>query len=448
VRSTTRPAGQPGFLTAETVAGLPARVWDYGWGGPESRWSGLDFSAYATDQLRYGRLLLDGGLRYDLSRGSAAGSQGQISWSGLSPRIVARVRPFGGPGLVLLAGYARYMNRLPLNLLAYGDPTAPQGRVYRWRDDDGDGRFEPEERGELLSRVGPGGEVATIDPALRAPRSRDVFVGLESRKGPWAFRFLAYHRRESSLVTSINVGAPFSAYDVYYIPDPGNDIHGTTREQMLPIYNRRPETFGQDRYLLTNDPEKARGKGLEVLVERSLGNRFRLLLGATASKSVGPAAYRGFDATQNDQGVVGERLELPNASTLSKGRLFFERGYNLKIAATYMAPHDLRLGAVARYQDGQHFARLVIPTDLNQGPEPVRGITNGESRFTFVLTFDARVEKSFSLGPRRLAAVLEAFNLGGSSIEVEEHVIWDPSYRATSAVQPPRTVRLGLQLDF
>jgi len=58
------------------------------------------------------------------------------------------------------------------------------------------------------------------------------------------------------------------------------------------------------------------------------------------------------------------------------------------------------------------------------------------------------VEKGFTVGRGRLAAVVEVFNLGGSSIEVEEHVIWGPSYRATSAVQPPRVVRLGLRLDF
>jgi hypothetical protein len=45
----------------------------------------------------------------------------------------------------------------------------------------------------------------------------------------------------------------------------------------------------------------------------------------------------------------------------------------------------------------------VIPLDLNQGPEPVKGIYNGDSRFTYVLTIDARIEKGFTLGRTRLA---------------------------------------------
>ena len=217
---------------------------------------------------------------------------------------------------------------------------------------------------------------------------------------------------------------------------------------MLPIYNRKIESFGRDRYLLTNDATEGSGKGLEISIDGRIAKRVRVLVGATASKTDSPSAYRGYLATENDQGLVGERLELPNAATLSKGRLFFERGYTIKIAGTYDAPHGFRFGAVARYQDGQHFARFVIPRDLNQGPEPVKGIYNGDSRFTYVLTIDARLEKGFNLGRTRLAGIVEAFNLRGTGIEVEEDVTWGPTYRATSAVQPPRALRLGLRLDF
>jgi hypothetical protein len=223
---------------------------------------------------------------------------------------------------------------------------------------------------------------------------------------------------------------------------------GSQDDWWLPVFDRRTETFGDDRYLLTNDTTKATIRGLELTLDGRIGKRVRILAGATASKTRGPAAYRGFLATENDQDVIGDRLEDPNSATLARGRLFFERGYTIKIAGTYEAPRDLHFGLVARYQDGQHFARFVIPTDLNQGPEPIRGITNGDSRFTYVLTFDARVEKGFAVGGVRLTGMLEAFNLCGSDIEVEENVIWGPAYRTTSAVQPPRAVRLGLRVDF
>jgi len=436
-------------LTPETVGGFPARVWDYGWTGSTS-WRGTDLSAYLTDQFRYRQLSVDAGVRFESAHASAANSEGRIEWTGVTPRVVARLRPLPTerPGLTLLAGYAEYQSRLPLNLLAYGDPNAPHGAAYQWIDQNHDGVFQADERGLLIARVGPGGPRATIDPGLQPTRSKEVFIGWEAQIGTFTTRFLAYSRRERNLVTSVNYGAPTSAYDVTYIPDPGDDIVGGTTLQMLPIYNRRIESFGRDRYLLTNDPTTGTGKGMEISVDGRIGKRVRMLIGATASKTDSPSAYRGYLATENDQGLVGERLELPNAATLSKGRLFFERGYTIKIAGTYDAPHDFHFGAVARYQDGQHFARFVIPPDLNQGPEPVKAITNGDSRFTYVLTIDARLEKGFTLGRTRLAGVVEAFNLRGTGIEVEEDVTWGPSYRTTSAVQPPRALRLGLRFDF
>ncbi len=445
--SSTRPAGPPG-LTAETVDGLPARVWDFGWAGPESHWRAFDLAAYADDQITYGRLSVDAGLRFEATHASRAGSSGTIDWDALSPRLLARFRPARWRGLALLAGYARYRHRLPLNLLGYGDPAAAQGLVYRWLDANGDRVFQPGEQGPLVARIGPGGPDASIDRGLQAPTSREVFVGCDVRAGAWNVRFLAYHRREFHLVTSVDVGAPLSAYDVSFVPDPGNDIAGGTDNQMLPIYNRRPESFGADRYVLTNDAEKGQDKGYELAISGMIGKRFRLLVGGTNSISMSPAGYRGFLVTENDQGLVGERLEDPNAQTSSKGRLFFERGYTLKAAASYRAPGDLRLGIAARYQDGQHFARMVIPTYLNQGPEPIQAVYNGRSRFSYVLTVDARVEKGFTIGRARLAAVLEAFNFPGEAVEVEESVAWGPTYRDTSAVQPPRAFRLGVRVDF
>src|SRR5262249_55518549 len=79
VRATTRPAGRLG-QTGELVDGQPARIWEYGWAGPVSRWSGFDIAAYGTDQIRYGRLSVDAGLRYEAARARAEGAKGEIEW--------------------------------------------------------------------------------------------------------------------------------------------------------------------------------------------------------------------------------------------------------------------------------------------------------------------------------------------------------------------------------
>jgi hypothetical protein len=437
-------------LTPETVNGIAARVWDYGWAGPEARWSGTEAVAWAADRVRLGPLALEAGLRWDRTHASRASDSASIDWTSLSPRLSARFALLGEGRLSALAGWGRYAHRLPLDLLAFGDATAAQGAVYRWDDRDGDARFQPGEMGPLVARAGPGSPAGSLDPRLQPPRTDEAAAGLEARiGGQWRGRLVALRRRERRLIAAVNVGLGPSDYAVRRVPDPGGDLLGAADDQMLPIYDRLPESFGRDLDLLTNPVgENSLHEGVEVALEGTIGRRAWLRLGATASRTTGPAANRGFGALENDQGLVGERLETPNAETNSRGRLFFDRAYTLKIAGGWRAPGDVRLAAVARYQDGQPFARLVIASGLAQGADVVQAIPNGRSRFAFTLTVDARVEKGFALGRRRLAGTLEVFNLGGSAREVEEDVTTGASFRAVTAVQPPRAVRLGLRIDF
>ena len=114
----------------------------------------------------------------------------------------------------------------------------------------------------------------------------------------------------------------------------------------------------------------------------------------------------------------------------------------------YRLPHDATVGIIARYQDGQHFARLVIVPDLNQGPEAIRAFRNGKTRFTYTLTIDVRLQKQIAVGERTLAIVIDAFNLVNKAKEVEEFPVSGPLSRLTAAVQPPRAIHIGAKFTF
>ena len=458
----------------ETVDGLPARVWDYAWAGPDSHRHVRDLAAWAADRIILrDRLSVEAGLRLDASVGAADGAAQGVSWTTVSPRVSARLRLTDSGRLTLFGGYADYRHRLLMAPLAFGDPNAPQAAVHRWQDVNGDGAFDPVERGVLVARVGPAAgaaddPLAGIDPGLRPPRTREFVAGLElSPGGDWLVRLTGFDRRERDLIESVDVGVPLSGYTVRYLPDPAGDILGSQDDQLLPVYDRKPETFGLDRYLLTNPAGHAGlHQTVELRVEKILGPRLLLLAGGTASRTEIAGANRGFRVTENDQGVIGELHDDPNADTHSRGRSFFDRAFTLKIAAAYRAPSDWRLGATARYQDGQPFGRIVVVPDLAQGPEAVPATPRGQiargwavdsegryvvpsgHRFTYTLTVDLRVEKGLRLGASRLALLAEAFNVLGTRNEVEEDPVWGRHFRTPTAVQPPRVVRFGLRLDF
>jgi hypothetical protein len=122
----------------------------------------------------------------------------------------------------------------------------------------------------------------------------------------------------------------------------------------------------------------------------------------------------------------------------------------VKIAGVYEAPWHVRVGTAVRYQDGQHFARFVIPTGLNQGPEPIKGIYNGDSR----LLLRPHHRRARREGVRRrpqspVRGVRSLQPAPGTGIEVEERT-WSGARTtvtrpavAAAARHPPR-----LRYDF
>jgi len=435
----------------ELVAGIPARVWDYsGWQTP-SRWSRSSIAAYAGDQVEISeRLLLTGGLRFERVTGDAAGAAQGVSWHDLYPRVSARWEPTGSRRFSLFSGFGRYGYALPLRWLAVGDPVAPVASVYRWLTTSGVRPPQPSEIGPLVARVGPGtgGDTrfSTIEPGLERPRFDELILGVESRRGAsTVIRLAGIGRWEKQNVALTNPGVPDASYSIVYVSDGG--IGGL--DLILPAFNRNPSTFGADRYALTN-PAGAAAKvfGLDLTMETRTERLF-LLAGGTAGYFEGVPANRGFLLIENDRGLIGETFTNPNARTYTvKSRPFTDRGYTLKISGVYHFPREVRLGAIARYQDGQPFARHVVFAGLNQGPEAVRAFENGGTRFMFTLTLDARLQKGIQVGRSRVDILLDGYNLLNKGDEIEESQIDGPTWRKITAVQPPRALHAGVRVTF
>jgi hypothetical protein len=450
-RNTASTHGQTSPPVAELVDGLAARVWEYEYRAAESRWASTEFAGYLTDRLMLGaRATLDAGVRFDIARGSADGAENGVSWVSAEPRVAARwvvVRP-----LAFFGGYARYAHRLPLDYFAYGDPGAAAGRVYRWNDLNRDSVLQAGEYGALIAAVGPCCNLTApnrIDPDLRRPTTDEGVVGIETRFGGWSLRIAAVKRSERDLVGSVDVGAGDDAYDLRYVVDLGEPFRDPPELRPLAVYDRRPSSFGHDQYLLTNPPDTfGKFDGFEVTIEGRIGSRFRTHFDGTSYQGWVMAGNRGFRVFESDPGVIGELFENPNARTYAYGHGFVDRGYVIKWWTQYIAPQNYAVSAVARYQDGQPFSRLAIIPDLNQGPEAINGYRLGRTRFTFTFSLDVHVEKTFSVGRGRVAAILEVFNLLDTDNEVEEDVTTGSTFRVPTAVQPPRAARIGVRVAF
>lgn len=437
----------------EYVNGLPARIWDFTNPATASEWRELTLDGYVADTIALApRLTINGGIRFELLRAyqtaNAAGPA--ASWQDFYPRAGVHVALTDFWQIAAFAQYGRYAHRLPLTDLAWGDPDAPTANIYKWTG----GTILPGALpGPIVQRLGPGtGGSATfsrIDPTLRRPYMDEMIFGFESRPHPSAFaRMVAIARREQPLIGVVDVGVPESTYTTIGVPDPGVDLVGSADDQTVVFYNRSPATFGRDQYLLTNPSDDvATFVGVDV-TGQVRAKRLFVIAGATAGRSEGLSANRGFGPLENDAALLGDVYIDPNSRAHAQGRLFTERGYTIKTALAYQFDHDFTASLIGRYQDGQHFARMVVLQDLNQGTEAVRAFRNGRTRFTFTMTVDARLQKAFTLGDRKITAVIDGYNIFNQALEVEEFQVTGAGARLASAVQPPRVIHVGVRIPF
>jgi len=440
----------------ELVDGIPARLWTFVDPIESSQWRSLQVAAFVGDEIALApRVTVNAGLRAETISGAREGdSSPAITWRSLQPRAGAHVALTNFWHIAAIGQFGRYGHRLPLRDLAYGDPTAPTGSVFRWNAPVGATELQPGAIGPLVQRMGPGtgGNAAfsSIDPDLKRPMMNELILGFEARPRPSAIvRFVAIGRREKNLVGVADVGVPKSTYSTIGVFDTGVDLVGASDDFILNFYNRAPSTFGADRYLLTNPSDNETsfvGADLTGWVEAK--NGAYLSAGITAGRSEALSGNRGFGPLENDAGVLGEVFIDPNARDHAQGRVFTERGYTLKIGGAKQFGRGVDFAMIARYQDGQHFARLVINDTLNQGAEAVRAFRNGRTRFTFSMTVDARLQKTFTAGGHRISAMVDAYNMFNQALEVEEFSVTGAQSRLTTAVQPPRVVQLGVRIPF
>lgn len=438
----SRTDAAPAVRVGELVGGIPARLWAFSASG-ETRRTRVGVAAFVSDTVRlWDAVTVQGGLRVDRVSGEAHGAPQGITWTTVLPRVSARWQ-FGWAALY--AAGSRTADSLLTDVLAYGDPAGTVGDVHRW-----DGGRE----GPLVARVGPGsgafGGLTAIDPAIERPTSRELIAGIEVAP-PWFMRvrFTAISRRGSNQLGLLNVGVPGSSYDIIRILDLDQNRANPVRDQLLPVYNRAEDTFGMDRYVLSNSGQQpTKFGGATLILDRSTP-RVYLAASGVMGWSFASAGNRGFGPAENDGGIIGELSADPNAATNARGNVFADRQYLFRVATAYRLPYDVSFGVVARYQDGQPFSRMVVVPGLNQGADAVRAFRGGNSRFTFTGTLDLRVQKGVVLpGGGRGVLVIDGFNVINMDKEVEEWVATGPDYRTPTAAQPPRAVHIGLRVEF
>lgn len=421
--------------------------------GPfRSRLSSLETRAYVQDALTFGSGLT---LRLGLHASwlAAGNKTASVGWLSLSPRAELTVPLSRRRTSLLKLSLARYDLQLPLSALLWGDPNAPGALIYAWTDADGDGTYSPGEQGALLRREGPA--FSAVDEDLQRPRLDELAVGFVRDFGAgWRLALTGFLRRTNRLLETVNTGVADSDYAALTIRDDGDDrIPGSYDDLTFTVYDRSPAALGQDFFLLTNPESGTRVstyRGLDLSLVKAWDGRFLFYLAMTAMEIVGTTGP-GNTEWENDDGMIGALYDDPNASINARGRMRFDRAYTIRLGASLPLPLGARLAVVAKYYDGQPFARMIVVEGLNQGLLAIMAHARGVARYEFNMTVDTRLEKSIRLGRggslRLLADVFNVFNQG---LATEESEWTGPAFplRYATRIQSPRVIRAGVQISF
>ncbi|MGQ9634979.1 MAG: hypothetical protein ACUVXB_12125 [Bryobacteraceae bacterium] len=384
----------------------------------------------------------------------AAPPYARLAWSRLSPRLAAAFSPL--PRLTLRAAIALLPFPMASRYLDYAGGPGLTGSQALWHDDDQDAQFQPSETGPTILRFGS--LCSSLDPTLRSPLAREIHLAAQASL-PWSLHasLNLFRQTLSRRIAAVNVGLPPRSFQSVPVADPGPDgLPGTPDDLPLRVYAQDPSTFDLDHYLLTNPPGlkmTSQGLSAELRLDRPLVAWHASFL---AVKALGPT-NPGNSPFENDPGVLGALLMDPNTTLHASGRTFFDRAYAGKTFLHLRLPArrtGLEFVSSTIYLDGLAFGRRLLVTSLPQGPflasATVRGSPEGGHRTQYVLHWNLRIARTFSVRRTTLRPSLDVMNVLNRAHKLRELDLTSPRFhqRLPVAIQPPRSLRLNMEVTF
>ena len=366
----------------------------------------------------------------------------------VAPRLALAARaPFAR------AGWFVALRREPEALTAevgdaLGGDAAP-ATVSRWRDANGDGLPQPSEAAGTLYRSGGATHVHAPDPATPIHHVAQLGAAVPLPRG-WSVgvRGTLHILRARYALHGVG-GGPRSAQRFV---DPGGDGRGERRgsdgHQRLAVRAELPAAAGGTPagFVLGNARRASGYYGVELEAHSPERAPYFVAVLGGAYLSAGEAPF-GNGPDRNDPGIVSEASAGTNDGVHAYGRYDHDRSFALKVLAGVRPLPGLSLALAGRYRDGQPFARVVVDPSLPQGAQALMATGRGGARYTFRMTFDARLRYSTNaLRPFGLTVLADVYNLLGSATELDEDPRTGPSFRRALEAVPGRSGWVGLEV--
>jgi hypothetical protein len=349
----------------------------------------------------------------------------------------------GQTGFTLRAGKSTRVSltygNLPYEMRAgavdFLEDQRPGADIYFWNDDNGDGRFQDNEKGALFGRSGGSSHFAS--PELRPSRRENL---------------------ELLVTTRLSTHFHLDIKGLY------KRIHRPLWVHFADEYGHYEDMGGQDYYLLdrpfsvfelgnsafVKEPFYAQ---FLIRVQGEKARRWYFSFSFLAHMGMGTTAF-GNGPEANDIGVISESQAFPNTWINGFGRVDGDRAFVGKIFfGCYLSPR-LFLGGSVKYRDGNPFAFInalqrdgqwVLTYQTIQAED--EHSKKGGPREDCIWDFNFKVGYDISLFGKKGRLECSVFNLLDFGGELSENA-FSGGERLANELQLPRSLRLGIMLEL
>ncbi|MGE0360596.1 MAG: carboxypeptidase regulatory-like domain-containing protein [Vicinamibacterales bacterium] len=444
----------------ESVNGYNDYIYTYGstpaygyvqnpyWSGGRLRAIGV----YADDTVRWNRLTLNAGLRYDSSKGyfnsfpildrnaNEIGSSPAVDklfdWNVISPRVGATVKLNEAGTTLLKASWGRYYRGIATGEF---DPATPSiADRYEFS-----GLYDAQGNPLDLSLV-------TSNRNLR------IDSGFEN---PYVNQYIVTFEHQLSDRIGFAVNGVWKKWDNQ---SRWSDIAGTyapvTRTAEGKTFDLLQLTSGADSRIIqlsNGDEMEATYKGAHFQVNKRMSNRWQATVGLTVSKAEGRlgTSTARVSPVSNGNSLAGDfGRPNPNDITNSDGLLIWDRPILLKSQLVYELPWSMTIAGNYMYQSGKPWGREVRFNGLVPGATRVLFEPFNDDRRTAALNgFDVRLEKALKFGGAVEGAVfgdfLNVFNNGSYENLVDRRQA-SSNFGVPTRFVLPRRLMIGAKFRF
>lgn len=444
---------------SESVYGYNDYIYTYGstpdygytqnpfWSGGRMRALGI----YVDDTIRWNRLTLNAGVRFDSSKGyfnslplldrnanqigTSQGVDKLFDWNVISPRFGATYRLNEAGTTVIKGSWGRYYRGI---VTGEFDPANPAiANRYEFS-----GTYDAQGNPQDLSLVTSNSNLR-IDSGFENPYTDQYIVTLE-------------HQLTDRVGFAVN-----GVWKKWDNQSAWRDIGGTyqtvTRSAEGKDFQLQQLTSGAESriFQLTNrDEMEATYRGAHFQVNKRMSNRWQGTVGLTLSKSEGRLGSSNARSapTSNANSTAGVFGQNPNDLVNSDGLLIGDRPVLFKSSLVYELGWDLTTAVNYMYQSGRPWGREVRFNGLVPGAtrvlyEPF----NGDRRVAALNGFDVRIEKALRFGGTAQGAVfgdfLNLFNNSAYQSIIDRREV-SANFGVPSTFVLPRRLMLGAKFRF